>query len=215
MEGATGIGERIIRERVIAVLRLDDPDAAPTIVDALIGANITAIEVTMTTPGAVELIRALAGDPRLLVGAGSVLTSHDAEQVISCGARFYASPVFDPSIVTMAREAGVLAMPGALTPTEIHRAWASGAELIKVFPMPADGAAYIRSVLAPLPHIRLAPSGGVSDTTAAALLRAGATALNVGSWLTHNKEGGYARPEEIEERGRRLMAVVREVNGRG
>lgn len=204
----TALG-RIIERRIIAVLRLDSPALALQAVDAMAAAGIGVVEVTLTTPGAIELIRTLAGRSDLIVGAGTVLEERQAEEAFAAGARFFASPIFDHRIVAMAREASAVAMPGALTPGEIVAAWRGGADLIKVFPTPPDGAAYLRALRGPLPQIPLAPSGGVSASTAAAMLDAGAAALNVGTWLTHEKDGSLGTIEAIGARARDLVEAVR------
>lgn len=203
----------MLERRIIAVLRLDSPDRAIEIVEAMAGGGITTIEVTLTTPGGIGLIAELARRGDLIVGAGSVLTEARAEEAFAAGARFYASPVFDEGIMAVARAAGVVTMPGAYTPTEIVNAWRGGADLVKIFPMPAEGASYIRSIRGPLPDIRIAPSGGVSPITAPTLLRAGASALNVGSWLTHEPDGTIGSADAIRKRGAELVEKARRVQG--
>jgi 2-dehydro-3-deoxyphosphogluconate aldolase / (4S)-4-hydroxy-2-oxoglutarate aldolase len=198
----------IERERIIAVLRFDSPDACATAAEAIVDGGISILEVTLTTPGAIELIRDLASRSDALVGVGSVRTRKQLDRAIDAGARFMASPVLDEEIVRAAREGGIVAMPGAMTPTEIDHAWRAGADLVKVFPMPREGASYLRSILGPLPEIRLAPSGGVTPDTARAFLAAGAFALNVGSWMTHG-EGGVLSPSEVSDRARQLVAAVK------
>lgn len=199
---------KLTDSRIIAVIRETDPEMAAALIDALCTAGITTIEVTLTTPGALELIRQYSGDKRLLIGAGSVLTLQDANQILAAGADFYASPCFDAEVVSQVREAECVAMPGALTPNEILTAWSAGAHIVKVFPVPPDGPSYIRSVLAPLPHLRLAPSGGIHAGNAADFLRAGSAVLNVGSWLTprHNDPG--TRLVTVAERARALRESV-------
>ena len=194
----------IVRKRLIAVIRLDAPDRAVEIVEAMADAGITTIEVTLTTPGGIELIAALAGRPGLIVGAGSVLAESQAREAFAAGAAFYASPIFDARIMAIARDADVVTMPGAYTPTEIVTAWRGGADLVKIFPMPTEGASYIRSIRGPLPDIRLAPSGGVTPATVPALLRAGASALNVGTWLTHEPGGEPGSAARVRERAGEL-----------
>lgn len=198
---------RILHERIIAVLRFDHAGECLRAAEAVAAGGIAILEVTLTTPGAFEIIAALARRAELIVGVGSVRTAADLEEAAGAGARFIASPITDVAIVERARALGLVTMPGALTPTEIDRAWRAGADLVKVFPMPHEGAAYIRAVLGPMPEVRLAPSGGVTHLTAASLLDAGAAALNIGSWLTQS-EGATASHEVISDRARSLVAAV-------
>lgn len=201
--------EEILRRKLIAVIRMDDPERALDAVEAIAAGGITVIEITLTTPGATELIGRLSGRDDLLVGAGTVLDAGAARRVFDAGALFYASPLFDPGLVGMARHLGRTSMPGAYTPTEIMNAWRSGADIIKLFPSPPDAASFIRAVRGPLPEVRLAPSGGVSASTAAGLLASGASALNVGSWLTHEPDGTPGSPESVQARAAALAEAIR------
>ena len=199
---------RMTTERIIAVIRENDPSVVPEIVRTLAGAGIGIIEITLTTPDAVALIAACGAIEGVVVGGGSVLAVEEVERIAEAGGRFIASPVGDPAVIAAARAAGLVAMPGALTPTEIVRARRDGADIVKLFPMPADPVAYLRAVRAPLPHVPLAPSGGVDDVTAPLLLRAGATALNLGSWLTPEAASLSERLEMIGERAGGLKKGV-------
>lgn len=199
---------RILSHRIIAVLRLDSDHDALEICDALFAGGIRVIEATLTTPGALKLIERLSERADLVVGAGTVLDAVTARITFECGARFFASPILDRATVEAAHDHGAVAMPGAATPTEIHAAHIAGADLIKLFPMPPDGTRTLRTLLAPFPDIRLAPSGGVNDTTAPELLRAGAAALNVGTWLTHESDGKTSSIGRIEKRARAIVEAV-------
>lgn len=205
--------ESILARGVIAVIREERPDHVPPLVDALCRAGITTIEITLTTPGAIELIASLSGRRDIIVGAGSVLTVEQAEAAFGTGARFYASPCFDAGIVAAAHRADVVALPGGLTPNEIFNAWQNGADAVKVFPMPAEGPAYIRALLGPMPRIRLAPSGGINSGNAAAFVHAGAAVLNAGSWLTPDRSNLRERADETERRGRLLLQAITEARG--
>ncbi|HVK39558.1 MAG TPA: 2-dehydro-3-deoxyphosphogluconate aldolase [Candidatus Kapabacteria bacterium] len=200
----------ILRARLIAVLRFHGADECLAAADAAAAGGISVLEVTLTTPGASAIITALSRRDDLLIGVGSVRSAAELDAAAMAGARFVASPHIDPALVERARGLGLVTMPGALTPTEIHRAWRAGADLVKVFPMPRDGAAYLRSLLGPMPEVRLAPSGGVSPATVRTLLDAGASALNVGSWMTHD-DGAAAPPEVVRARAAELVAAVRGV----
>ena len=200
----------ILGRRLVAVLRFDTAEACLVSAEAVASGGITVLEVTMTTPGAIDVIAHLSARGDMIVGVGSVRAAGDLRRAADAGARFMASPITDADVVATARSLGVVAMPGALTPGEIARAWDAGADIVKVFPMPVDGASYIRSVLGPMPDIRLAPSGGVTPTSARSYLDAGASALNVGSWLTHD-DGHAAAPDVIRRRAEELVGVVRGV----
>jgi 2-dehydro-3-deoxyphosphogluconate aldolase/(4S)-4-hydroxy-2-oxoglutarate aldolase len=169
----------------VAVLRLDHPDLALKAIDALRAGGVRAVEVTLTTPGALALVETLARreGTDLHIGVGSVLDEGAARRAIAAGAQFVVSPVFKPAIVDEARRHLCLAIPGAFTPTEIQQATEAGAEIIKVFPAEVLGMGFLRSVLAPMPHLRLMPTGGVTPANAGDWLRAGACVVGVGSAL--------------------------------
>lgn len=203
------LGE-ILRQRLIAVLRFHTADDCLHAAEAIASAGISVLEITLTTPGAAAIITSLSRRDDLLLGVGSVRTEAELDAAAMAGARFVASPHIDPVLVERARGLGLVTMPGALTPTEIERAWRCGADLVKIFPMPHDGASYLRSLLGPMPDVRLAPSGGVSPSTVRSLFDAGASALNVGSWMTH--DAGVPLPREVvRERAAELVAAVRGV----
>jgi 2-dehydro-3-deoxyphosphogluconate aldolase/(4S)-4-hydroxy-2-oxoglutarate aldolase len=209
MSRRTEILDRILAERIIAVIRVDLPiDRTLTVVDAVAASGIRIIEVTLTTPDATTVIERLSGRTDLLVGAGTVLDESDAQRAFEAGADFFASPVADIGLVHLAGDLDRVSMPGALTPTEILSIWRAGADLVKVFPMPSEGARYLRAITAPLRGIPLAPSGGISPETAGPLLDAGAVALNVGTWLTHETDGSLSPERVITERGARLCEAV-------
>jgi 2-dehydro-3-deoxyphosphogluconate aldolase / (4S)-4-hydroxy-2-oxoglutarate aldolase len=175
----------IERAGVVAVIRMNDPKKVQAVVDAIAEGGVQAIEVTMTVPGAIDLIAALA--PRMpagfLFGAGTVLDAATAARVIDVGAQFIVSPVFRTSLITACHERGVPVTPGCFTPTEILDAWDAGADIVKVFPATALGPGYIKDVRAPLPHVKLMPTGGVTVDNAGEWIKAGAVAVGVGSAL--------------------------------
>ena len=194
----------ILEDGIIAVIREENPDDVPPLIESFKESGITTIEITLTTPEALNLIARYSDDPEILVGVGSLVRHEDAESLFAAGAQFYASPCTDRTLIAAAHEADVVAIPGGLTPNEIYNAYREGADLIKVFPMPENGISYLRSLLAPLPGLSLAPSGGITDRTAGPLRKAGAAALNVGSWLTPMCDTLEKRVEETRRRGRRL-----------
>jgi len=172
---------------VIAVVRLPRAADLHRVAEALAAGGVRGIELTLTTPGALEAIRELGGPgglgARCVIGAGTVLGPDAARQVMDAGARFVVSPVFAPDVVAACRERDVVVMPGAFTPTEILRAWDAGADVVKVFPSSILGPRYFRDVLAPLPHVRLTPTGGVTLENVGDWIEAGAAAVGVGGAL--------------------------------
>ncbi len=178
--------DRIAKAGIVPVVRAPSADLAVQAIDAIRAGGIDVIELTMTVPGAVPLIRALTsrfGDA-LLVGAGTVLDAETARACLMSGAAFVVSPIFDVAVVECCKALGVPVIPGALTPTEIVRAAHAAGDVVKVFPCGAlGGPSYLRSLLAPLPNLKLIPTGGVSLQNAAEFLRVGAFAIGVGADL--------------------------------
>jgi 2-dehydro-3-deoxyphosphogluconate aldolase/(4S)-4-hydroxy-2-oxoglutarate aldolase len=200
---------------VVAVVRLPDAAQAHDVSAALVDGGVTAIEITMTVPGAVELIATLArtAPPEVLIGAGTVLEAKTAAAVIDAGAAFVVSPVFEPGMVAACRAAGRAVMPGCFTPTEIHAAWAAGADMVKVFPATSLGPTFFADVLAPLPQLRLMPTGGVTRENAGSWIRAGARAIGVGSALVDKAAVREGRWSEITAAAREFVAAVAAARG--
>ena len=202
---------RIEREGIVAVIRLEQSALLPRVVDALAAGGVRAIEVTMTVPGAIDSIRQLAasapGD--LLLGAGTVLDPETARRTVDAGARFVVSPVFRPAIIEACHAAGVPALPGCYTPTEILNAWDAGADIVKVFPAGGLGPAFFKDVRAPLPHVKLMPTGGVAIDNAGEWIRAGAVAVGVGSALVDPRLVAAGDFPAITERAARVVGHVR------
>ena len=200
----------IQRLRVVAVIRMKDAGRLREVVDAIAAGGVRAIEVTMTVPGAVDLIRALApalpGD--ILLGAGTVTDAATARAVIDAGARYVVSPVFRPEVIAACHERDVAVAPGCFTPTEILDAHDRGADIIKVFPATALGPQYIKDVRAPLPQVKLMPTGGVTLDNAGDWIRAGAVAVGVGSALVDTRAIEEGRLEVLTANARRIVASV-------
>jgi 2-dehydro-3-deoxyphosphogluconate aldolase/(4S)-4-hydroxy-2-oxoglutarate aldolase len=198
---------------VVAVVRLPQAADFGAVAAALTAGGVRAVEITLTTPGALEGIRALASRADLsggIVGAGTVLDERSAREVIAAGARFVVSPTFDEAVLRVCREANVPCMPGALTPRELLDAWRAGASLIKLFPASLVGPGYIRDVLAPLPFLRLVPSGGVSLENAAAWIQAGAAAVSIGGALVSASLVAEEAWDRLTARARALVERVAE-----
>jgi 2-dehydro-3-deoxyphosphogluconate aldolase/(4S)-4-hydroxy-2-oxoglutarate aldolase len=170
---------------IVAVIRALSKDQLPGIANALLEGGVPAIEVTMSTPKALAGIEALAdslGD-RAIVGVGTVLDAHTCRDAIAAGAQFVVSPVLDEEIIATTKRYGKISIPGAFTPTEILRAWTLGADVVKVFPSTSLGPQYLKDLLAPMPQLRLTPTGGVDLKNAPDWIKAGAACLGVGTSL--------------------------------
>jgi 2-dehydro-3-deoxyphosphogluconate aldolase/(4S)-4-hydroxy-2-oxoglutarate aldolase len=207
--------DRIEQAGVVAVIRLKDPAGLRSVVDALSEGGIRALEVTMTVPGAIELIRQLAATlpPDCILGAGTVLDAETARRVIDAGAQFVVSPVFRLETILACHEHGAASMPGCFTPTEILNAWDGGADVVKVFPATALGPGFFKDVRGPLPQVKLMPTGGVTLDNAGEWIRAGAVAVGVGTALldgTAIAAGDYAT---LKANAERIVASVRAARG--
>jgi 2-dehydro-3-deoxyphosphogluconate aldolase/(4S)-4-hydroxy-2-oxoglutarate aldolase len=177
--------KRLLDGGIVAVLRLPSADLLPDVARALVAGGVNAIEVTMSTPNAIEGIARLSrkmGD-EAIIGVGTVLDSDTCRKAIEAGAQYVVSPGFDEAVHRVTKDNGKLSLPGAMTPTEIIRAWHAGADIVKVFPSTALGPGYFRDVLAPLPHIRLMPTGGVDVKNVGDWIKAGAVCVGAGSSL--------------------------------
>ncbi len=197
---------------LVPVLRAESETQALALASAIAAGGVTVLEVTMTVPGAIRVMRRLAEErPDILIGAGTVLDPETARMCILEGAQFVVSPALNLKTIEMCHRYGVAVLPGALTPTEIVTAWEAGADVVKVFPASAlGGAKYLKSVKAPLPQVEMIPTGGVSLATAAEFLEAGAFALGVGADLVNLKAIAEGKPETITESARKYLAIVRE-----
>lgn len=194
--------------RAIAILRANDREIGREALRAAIRGGFHVLEVTMSTPGALDLVREFADDDRLLVGAGTILTQDQARSAAKAGARFLVSPVTDPDVITDAARLGCLAVPGAATPTELFHAHRAGAPLQKLFPAPAGGPDWLRAVLAPMPFLRVIPTNGVDADNAAAWLAAGAYAVGCVRALFPTDALSRRDFDSIESRARTLLTAV-------
>jgi len=204
-------GLALIRQTgVIAIMRARSSEQLLRAADAIREGGVRAIEVTMTTPGALSVIEQAAAryDQDVAFGAGTVLDSESARACILAGAQFVVAPTFKPSLVELCRRYSVPVFPGAYTPTEILAAWECGADMVKVFPASVGGPAFIRALKAPLPQIELVPVGGVNLDTTADFIRAGAAAVGVGSSLINQKLLEAGDFGALTERARRFVEEV-------
>lgn len=165
--------QRILTERISAIIRTDDRALAADAMRAAVAGGFRMVEFTLTTPDALGLIREFAADDSLLVGAGTVLSVEQARQAVEAGAQFLVSPIIDPVIIAQAGVLDVACIPGAYTPTEMQTAYLAGANFVKVFPEPVGGAGFITAIRGPLPHLRLFPTAGVTSENVVDFLAAG------------------------------------------
>lgn len=201
----------IERVGLIPVLRARNAAQAHAVVQAMIAGGVTVVEVTMTVPGAIDVLKELKQQygSKLLLGSGTVTTAAEAQQTINAGAEFVVSPSLHPEVIQVTRTNGKLSIPGALTPTEVITAWRAGADYVKIFPCSAmGGASYLKSLLAPFPFLKLIPTGGVTLETAASFIQAGARALGVGSDLVNLAAVDAGRPETITDTARAYLKVL-------
>ncbi|MDX1385707.1 MAG: 2-dehydro-3-deoxyphosphogluconate aldolase [Thermoanaerobaculia bacterium] len=198
------LGER----RVSAILRCGDTAMAAAAMERAIAGGFSVVEFTLSIPDAYELIRDFSRREDLVVGAGTVLTPAEAAAALDAGADFLVSPVVDEAVIEVAREAGVAAMPGTHTPTEMLRAHRAGAPLVKLFPSPAGGPAWVASVLGPLPFLRIVPTNGVDATNLRSWLDAGAYAAGFAATLFRAEDLDPAGLDRIEKRARSIVDQV-------
>src|SRR5881275_857800 len=207
------VRERIVEIGVVPVVRASSAREARIAADAVCEGGIPIVEITMTVPGAVEVIRELtrssAGD--VLVGAGTVLNIEAARKCLDAGAQFLVSPGLNQQVIQLAGAERKLMMAGALTPTEVITAWEAGSDFVKVFPCgQVGGAKYIKALKGPLPQIPLVPTGGVNLSTAAEFIEAGAAALGIGGELVQADALKSNKPEIIVENARKFLAIVKQ-----
>src|ERR1700723_3695260 len=196
---------------IVPVVRAASVDEATRAVEAICAGGIPVVEITMTVPDAVSVIREVAQRYRgtVLIGAGTVTTSEQADQCISAGAEFLVSPGLSAAVLAVARSSNKLAIPGALTPTELMSAQERGARLVKIFPCGSvGGAKYLRSLRAPFPKALLIPTGGVNAANAAEFIAAGAFALGIGAELVDVVALRAGHPEKITQSARELVHAV-------
>jgi 2-dehydro-3-deoxyphosphogluconate aldolase/(4S)-4-hydroxy-2-oxoglutarate aldolase len=197
---------------IVPIIRVNSEEAAIKSIEAVYEGGIRSAEITMTTPGAIRALEKLAdafGD-KMILGAGTVLDPETARATILAGARFLVTPALKVATIEMARRYSTVICPGALTPTEILTAWEAGADFVKVFPCSnMGGAKYIKAVKAPLPQVEMIPTGGVNLETIGDFLKAGASAVAVGSELIDNETIKAGKYEVFTERAKLFLAAVK------
>ncbi|MBU0559038.1 MAG: bifunctional 4-hydroxy-2-oxoglutarate aldolase/2-dehydro-3-deoxy-phosphogluconate aldolase [Bacteroidetes bacterium] len=204
------ITKRIIENCAVAVIRVKDQNKLLKVVEAIYKGGVKGIEITMTVPNAIQQVELVTKEfsEDMIVGVGSVLDSITAEQAIDAGAKYVVSPIFKKEIINTAHNLNVPAMPGCFTPTEIQTAHELGADIIKVFPADVLGMAFFKGIKAPMPHLKLMPTGGVTLENAGEWLNAGACAVGIGSALLDNEAIESGNYNVLTENAQKLMANI-------
>ncbi|MCK4245351.1 MAG: bifunctional 4-hydroxy-2-oxoglutarate aldolase/2-dehydro-3-deoxy-phosphogluconate aldolase [Candidatus Omnitrophica bacterium] len=205
----------ILESGVIAVVRVRDAAAAINIAKAVEKGGIKVIEITMTVPNALRVIKEVAeelGD-QVIIGAGTVLDGKTAKATISAGAEFVVGPTLNLELIEVCKRYNKIAIPGAFTPTEIFSAWQKGADIVKVFPATVAGPKYFKDLRGPLPQIRLLPTGGVNLQNAEDFIKAGAVAIAVGGALVDKKAIAEERYELITQIAKKFIEVIKKARG--
>ena len=197
---------------IVAVVRSPDSQQLVEVVRALADGGVTVAEITMTVPGALDVVKATraALGERVLLGAGTILDPETARAAILAGAEYIVAPTVNFDVIKLCQRYDKLVMPGAFTPTEILAAWEAGADIVKVFPADVVGPAFFKAIKGPLPQIRVMPTGGVDLTTAATFLKAGACCLGVGSQLVEPGAVAARNFTRIRELAQQYVTIVKE-----
>ena len=203
---------RIEEFGILPSVRVNSRELARFAAETVYSAGIPVVEITLTTPGALDVIDDIAKRyPDMAVGAGTVLDKESAQSCIEAGARFLTSPGFVPEVVAFANTANIVVLPGALTPTEVIAAWKAGSDLVKIFPTGLiGGVKYLRALKVPLPHIPLIATGGVNQLTAFDFIQAGATAIGVGGELLPKEALHFRQVDRIRELATRFLGLVKD-----
>lgn len=203
--------DRILNSGVVAILRAPSGELLADVAEALLEGGVEAIEVTFTVPRADRVIEKVAEKlgSRIVLGAGTVLDPETARIAILAGAEYIVSPTVNLDVIRTCKRYSKLAMPGALTPTEVMTAWEAGADVVKIFPSDIGGAKYLKAIKAPLPHVRMMPTGGVTLETATDFLSAGACALGIGGNLVEKQALENRDFARITQLARQFVEIVR------
>src|SRR5882724_10951906 len=204
---------RVLDSGIVAVVRSPDSQQLVEVCRALADGGVTTVEITMSVPNALDVVRQVRralGDG-VLLGAGTILDAETARAALLAGAEYLVAPTLNLDVIRLCQRYDKLVMPGAFTPTEILAAWEAGADIVKVFPADCVGPAFFKAVRGPLPQIRLMPTGGVDLTTAAAFLKAGACCLGIGSQLVEPAAVARRDFDRIRELAKQYAAIVKQV----
>src|SRR5215510_11107185 len=202
---------RVLDKVIVAVIRAESPDLLVDVAEALLAGGVEVMEVTFTVPRVTQVLEQVASKlgSRVLLGAGTVLDPQTARAAILSGAEFIESPSVNLQVIELCRRYSKLVMPGALTPTEVVTAWQAGADIVKIFPSELTGPKYIKALRAPLPQIRMMPTGGVNLDTAEEFLKCGACALGIGGSLVEPKAVASGDFKRIESLARQYVEIVK------
>jgi len=202
--------QEILNRKAVAVLRVKEEHKLQNVIEAIYAGGISVAEITMTVPNAIQLISKMNSilDKNIIIGVGSILDSKTAEDAIKAGAKYVVSPVFKKEVIETAHKFEVPVMPGCFTPTEIQTAFEAGADIVKVFPADIVGIDFFKAVLAPMPHLKLMPTGGVSLTNAGDWLKAGACAVGIGSSLLDKKAIQENNFSKLTENAQTIMKSI-------
>ena len=195
------------QEKASAILRTDDAEKAALAMEAAIRGGFRIIEFTLTIPDVYQLVRDFSSRENLVVGTGTVMTAEQAHLSVEAGARFLVSPVVDEAVISAANDLGVASMPGTHTPSEMLKAHRAGAQLCKLFPCPHGGPDWVRSVLGPMPFLKIVPTNGVDHHNAGEWIAAGAFAAGFVAPLFQAADMAAGRWDAIEERARKCLAA--------
>jgi 2-dehydro-3-deoxyphosphogluconate aldolase/(4S)-4-hydroxy-2-oxoglutarate aldolase len=204
--------QRVLECGIVAVVRSPDSQQLVDAARALADGGVTVIEITMSVPGALDVVRQVRqalGD-RILLGAGTILDPETARAALLAGAEYIVAPTLNLDVIRLCQRYDKLVMPGAFTPTEILTAWEAGADIVKVFPADVVGPAFFKALRGPLPQVRLMPTGGVDLNTAADFLKAGACCLGVGGQLVEPKAVAERNFDRIRDLARQYIAAVKQ-----
>ena len=206
--------DEILKRKAVAVLRVKEEDKLKKVIQAIDAGGVSVAEITMSVPNAIQLIEKMSQelDSRIIIGVGSVLNKQTAEDAIKAGAKYVVSPILKKEIIETALKYDVPVMPGCFTPTEIYSAFELGADIAKVFPADVVGMQFFKAILAPMPHLKLMPTGGVSLTNAGDWLKAGACAVGLGSALVDGKAIKEENYLKLTENAKSIMNSINSVN---
>ena len=201
---------------IVAVVRSQDSQQLVEVIRALAEGGVTVAEITMTVPGALDVIRQARqalGD-QVLLGAGTILDPETARAALLAGAEYIVAPTINLDVIQLCQRYDKLVMPGAFTPTEILTAWEAGADIVKVFPADVVGPAFFKALRGPLPQVRLMPTGGVDLTTAASFLKAGACCLGVGGQLVEPEAVAKRDFARIRDMAKQYVSIVKQARAK-
>ena len=206
--------DEIFNRKAVAVLRVKEENKLKKVIEAINAGGVSVAEITMTVPNAIKLIEKMSNelDEHIIIGVGSVLSKEVAEDAIKAGAKYVVSPILKKEIIEMAQKYDVPVMPGCFTPTEIYSAFEMGADIVKVFPADIVGMPFFKAILAPMPHLKLMPTGGVSLTNAGDWIKAGACAVGIGSALLDNKAIQEENYLKLTENAKVIMNSINSAN---